>query len=94
MKERLLTTLNRRKMAFVEHVLRGKDISTDLFMGMVYGKRGRGRPKTRYSNNVKEIADGRGLTDLYRVSQKKRPAFERLLLPDYISNDNLQYLIT
>ena len=30
---------------------------------------------------------------LYRVSQKKRPAFERLLLPEYISNDILQYLI-
>ena len=29
----------------------------------------------------------------YRVSQKKRPAFGRLLLPDYISNDVLQYLI-
>ena len=24
---------------------------------------------------------------------KKRPAFERLLLPEYISNDILQYLI-
>ena len=30
---------------------------------------------------------------VYRVSQKKRPAFERLLLPEYISNDILQYLI-
>ena len=30
----------------------------------------------------------------YRVSQKKRPAFGRLLLPDYISNDVLRYLIT
>ena len=24
---------------------------------------------------------------------EKRPAFERLLLPEYISNDDLQYLI-
>ena len=29
----------------------------------------------------------------YRVSQKTCPAFERLLLPEYISNDTLQYLI-
>ena len=29
----------------------------------------------------------------YRVSQKKRPTFERLLLPEYISNDILQHLI-
>ena len=29
----------------------------------------------------------------YRVGLKKRPAFERLLLPEYISNDILKYLI-
>ena len=31
--------------------------------------------------------------NFYRVSQKKRPAFEKLLLPEYISNDIWQYLI-
>ena len=31
--------------------------------------------------------------NLYRVSQNKRQAFERLLLPEHISNDILQYLI-
>ena len=30
---------------------------------------------------------------VYRVSREKSPAFERLLLPEYISNDILQYLI-
>ena len=70
--ERLLTTLNRRKMAFVGHILRGKDISTDLFMRMVYGKRGRGRPKTRYSDNVKEITGDGGFTDLYRLAQDRK----------------------
>ena len=72
MKQRLLTTLSRRKIAFVGHILRGKDISTDLFMGMVYGKRGRVTPKTRYSDNVKEVAGGRGLTDLYMLTQDRR----------------------
>ena len=45
-KERLLATLNRRKMYFVGHVLRRKDISCNLFMGSVYADRERGRPKT------------------------------------------------
>ena len=31
--------------------------------------------------------------NMYRVSHKKRPAFDSLLLPEYISNDILQYLI-
>ena len=33
--ERLLATINKRKMSFVGHVLRRKDISCDLFMGSV-----------------------------------------------------------
>ena len=51
--ERLLKTINRRKMAFIGHILRGKDITSDLLLGMVYGTRGSGRPKVRYSDNIK-----------------------------------------
>ena len=67
-KERLLATLNRKKMSFVGHILRRKDISCDLFMGSVYGKRGRGRAKTRYSDNIKERAGGRSIVEIYRLA--------------------------
>ena len=53
-KERLLTTINRRKMSFAGHALRHKDISCNLFMGSVYRNIGRGRPKTRYSDNIRD----------------------------------------
>ena len=33
---RLLTTLNRRKMSLIGHILRANDITTDIFMGIVY----------------------------------------------------------
>ena len=39
-------------MAFVGHVFRKGDICTDLLIGAVYEKRGKGRPKTRYSDNI------------------------------------------
>jgi len=55
-KERLLTTFNRRKMSFIGHVQRHKDISFDLFMGSVYGNRGRGRPKARYNDSIRDRA--------------------------------------
>ena len=57
--ERLLTTINRRKMTFVGHILRGKDITSDILLRMVYGMRGRGRPTVRYSDNIKEISGGK-----------------------------------
>ena len=68
--ERLLTTINRRKMAFVGHILRGKDITSDLVIGMIYGMRG--RPKARYSDNIKEISGGKSMLQLYRMSQDRR----------------------
>ena len=39
--ERLLTTINRRKMAFIGYIFRRKDITNDLILGMAYGKRER-----------------------------------------------------
>ena len=60
--ERLLATINCRKMAFVGHILKGKDITSAFLLGMVYGTRGRGRPKVRSSNNIKEISGGRSMT--------------------------------
>ena len=70
-KERLLTAINRRKMSFVGHILRHKDISCDLFMGSVYGHRGRGRPKTRYSDNIKDRAGNRSIVAIYRLAQDR-----------------------
>ena len=70
-KERLLATINRRKMSFVGHVLRRKDISCDLFMGSVYRNRNRGRLKTRYSDNGKERAGIKSIVAIYRLAQDR-----------------------
>ena len=40
-------------------------------MGSVYGKRGRGRAKTRYSDNIKERAGGRSIVEIYRLAQDR-----------------------
>ena len=45
------------------------------------------------SNVVKTVYCELLFDDIYRVSKKKHPASERLLLPESISNDTLQYLI-
>ena len=59
-------------MSFVGHVLRHKDISCDLFMGSVRGNRGRGRPKTRYSDNIKDRAGLKYcIVAFYRLAQDR-----------------------
>ena len=58
-------------MSFVGHVLRSKHLGCELFMGSVYGKRGGGRPKVRFSDNIKEIVSGRRIVDLFRLGQNR-----------------------
>lgn len=41
-KDRLLSTIRKRKMKFVGHALASNDIGKDLLMAAAYGKRGRG----------------------------------------------------
>ena len=53
--ERLITTIVQRKMAFGGYAFRKDDICTDLLIEAVYGKRAKGRPKTRYSDNVRDF---------------------------------------
>ena len=52
--KRLLATIIKRKMAFAGHILRGNSIEFDNLTSMIYGKRGRGRSKTKFQDNVKE----------------------------------------
>ncbi|KAG1714294.1 U3 small nucleolar RNA-associated protein 14 A [Nymphon striatum] len=40
-------------------------------MGTAYGNRGRGRPKTRFSDNIKEIGGGRSFVALYEMAQDR-----------------------
>ena len=50
----LLTRILQRKLSFIGHIKRGEE-SLDrlsLLLRPVYGSRGRGRPKTRYSDEI------------------------------------------
>lgn len=70
-KERLLTSVTRRKIVYVGHVMRKQNMETDLLTGTVIGERGKGRPKTRYSDNFKDVG-GRGMVGIYRMAQDRK----------------------
>jgi len=42
-----------------------------LFVGSVYGKKDRDRPKTRYSNNIKERAATKSIVAIHRLAQDR-----------------------
>ncbi len=54
-KDRLLGILNRRKLKFIGNVMRSESLEKNLLTGIVIGNRGRGRQKTRLSENIKDI---------------------------------------
>ena len=68
-KGRLTATINRRKMSYVGHVLRRKDISCELLKGSMYGNGDRGTPKPRYSGNTMERARIKSVLAIYRLAQ-------------------------
>jgi len=67
--QRLLTLITRRKLTFAGHVMRKRNMETDLLMGSAFGRRGRGRPNTRFADNIKENLCGRGFVEIYRMPQ-------------------------
>ena len=50
-------------MAFVGHVFKKDGICKDLLTGIIYGKRGKGRPKVSYITNMREFGDNQSFVD-------------------------------
>ena len=52
--ERLINIIEREKLKFIGHITRHPGLDNDLLTGMVYGKRSRGRQKTRITDTIRE----------------------------------------
>ena len=51
-KRSLFGTVCQRKMSFFGHIMRHDSMQRNLLEGMVEGKRGRGRPRQQWSDNI------------------------------------------
>ena len=58
-------------MVSVVHVFRKGDIRNDLLIGAVYGKSRNGRPKTRYSDSIRDFGGNRSFVDLHRQARNR-----------------------
>ena len=54
MKKRLFTIIQIRKLKYFGHINRHSSVQTTFLNGRVNGKRGRGRPRTSWTSNIKE----------------------------------------
>ena len=50
----LINEIEQQKHQFMGHIMRPRCIQNDLLTGKVFGKRSRGRQKTRMTNTIKE----------------------------------------
>ena len=56
-KRKLLDTIKSRKMSFFGHIKRHNTIIKDILEGKVEGRRGRGRPRAAWPDNIRTWAD-------------------------------------
>ena len=66
----LFEAVKKRKLSYFGHVMRHDSLQRDLLEGMVEGKRGRGRPRLQWSDNITQWT---GLT----FEKAKRTAQDR-----------------
>ena len=65
---RLIDIINARKLKFIGHILRSDNLDNVLLTGMVFGSRGRGRPKTRFWDDIRQLT-GMGIREAVRLAQ-------------------------
>jgi len=68
--EHLLAIVKRRKLTWYGHVNRSGGLANTILQGGVEGKRGRGRPRTTWLDNIRKWT-GRPQTELHRLSHDR-----------------------
>ena len=67
----LLRVVKKRKLKWFGHVTRGTGLSKTIMQGTVPGKRGRGRPRRAWTDNIREWTGLEGDALLRRAENRK-----------------------
>ena len=71
-KSELMTQIRKRQLGFLGHVVRGRGLESDCLLGMVEGRRARGRQRMKYMDLVRELI-GCGRTEkVLRYAEDRR----------------------
>ncbi|GFO28294.1 endonuclease-reverse transcriptase [Plakobranchus ocellatus] len=67
----LLESIRKRKLSFFGHICRSKcTLMKDIIQGKLEGKRGRGRPRAAYLDNIKTWTR-RNSTEIYTMTERR-----------------------
>ena len=66
----LIDIINARKLKFIGHILRSDNLDNVLLTAMVFGPRGRGRPKTRFWDDIRQLTS-MGIREAVRLAQDR-----------------------
>ena len=67
----LMTVIRRRQLRFVGHVLRGNGWERGSLLGMIEGRRARGRQRLKYMDGIKEVVGCERAVDVLRLVEDR-----------------------
>ena len=69
-KRELRLCIKSRKIQYYGHLMRHESVIKELYNGVVEGSRGRGKPRTKWSDNIRDWT-GRSLVYCQRLAQDR-----------------------
>ena len=67
----LMTVIRKRQIGFLGHILRGSGLEKSCLLGMVEGRRARGRQKTKYMDGIKELIGCERMDEVLRLAEDR-----------------------
>ena len=67
----LMTVIMKRQVGFLGHLLRGKGMESECLLGMVQGRRARGRQRRKYMDGIKEVIGCERMDEILRRAEDR-----------------------
>ena len=72
MSRELITTVRRRQLGYLGHVLRRDGLEKDCLLGMIEGRRARGRQRMKYMDDIKEMVGREKIEEVVGLAENRR----------------------
>ena len=67
-----MTQIRKRQLSFLGHILRGNGLGRDCLLGMVEGRRARGRQVTKFMDGIEEVVGCKTIVGVLQLAEDRR----------------------